>query len=111
MLQSGQNGKLSDITDLQTILHNIFEEILNTEKIEFGEGIESGVSACTVVVGNSVLLIGGKERKKQISQVHPGGIRRIRNLPFNFNDGRCTFFKKYVYLCFPETDLEKCYIR
>ena len=62
--------------------------------------IDGGANSCTVVLGKTVLFIGGSGEPNQISQLYPVGLIRIGTLPFSMCEGTCLVMNQQLFLGF-----------
>ena len=60
--------------------------------------------SCTVVIGKTVLFLGGMYEQRQISQVTPLGLIRMGTLPFTLNEGTCLVMGSQLFLGFGGTE-------
>ena len=70
-----------------------------------------GKRSCTVVIGETVLFIGGHYEDRQISQLSPLGLIRIGTLPFSFISGTCLVMDNLIFLGFPDIHRSNCWSR
>jgi len=68
-------------------------------------------ATCSIIVNGHAILFGAGEEMRQISVVYRNGIRRINNLPFRFQDGRCHLNNGTVFLCFDSDHETLCRTR
>jgi len=54
-------------------------------------------------------VFGGQNEKTQISVVYQAGIQRIGSLPFEFENGRCTYSNGTVFLGYAFYEKSQCY--
>jgi len=79
--------------------------------VNYGENTERSFYSCPLLIGKTILLLGGGKERFQISEVYPfknSIIKRIGTLPFEFDSGRCTQHNGIAYLCFPNSDQNLC---
>ena len=67
--------------------------------------------SCTVVIGKTVLFLGGFYENRQISQVTPLGLIRIGILPFALDGGTCLVMGSQLFLGFGRYYEETCWSR
>ena len=85
--------------------------------IEFGredteDDIFTGdINFCPLLIGDTVVLFGGRDEPTQIAQLYPWGLRRVGTLPFKFQPGRCLSWNNAIYLCFGHLFGSTCYKR
>ena len=65
--------------------------------------------SCTVVIGETVLFLGGDYLKRQISQLTPLGLIRIGTLPFTLDGGTCLVMGSQLFLGFGRYYEETCW--
>ena len=66
---------------------------------------------CSVLIGKTVLFLGGWFRNNQISQLNPLGLMRIGTLPFVFYQGTCLVIAAKIFLGFEYLDTKSCWSR
>ena len=79
-----------------------------TEAI-FDEG--TAKSSCTVVIGSTVLFLGGYRYDRQISQLTLVGLMRIGTLPFGLIQGTCIVVGGTLFLGFGGYNRRSCWSR
>ena len=67
--------------------------------------------SCTVVIGKTVLFLGGQYEEHQISQLNPLGLIRIGTLPFQHDKGTCLVTGSQLFLGFGSTNTNRCWSR
>ena len=67
--------------------------------------------SCTVVIGKTVLFLGGEYELCQISQVTPLGLVRIGILPFALYEGTCLVIGSQLFLGFDFNIEKTCWSR
>ena len=75
--------------------------------VTYGENTEISIISCPLLIGKTILLLGGDKEWYQISEVYPWKnsiTKRIGTLPFSFSNGRCIQHNGIAYLCFPGPD-------
>ena len=71
----------------------------NLDSFSFPSNTEVDHS-CSLVFNNSMFLFGGRNQKRQISQVASCGLKQVGNLNFDFGHGAVTVTQGKVLLCF-----------
>ena len=97
-------------TEISKYLVSVFE---SWDAI-IGEGTEIDIAVCPLLIGNSMLLFGGSKKPRQISELYSWEktiTRRIRSLPFDFENGKCIYNNATVYLCFDFHQKKLCRYR
>ena len=67
--------------------------------------------SCTVVIGATVLFLGGAVQANQISQLTPLGLTRIGTLAFPLNAGTCLVMGSQLFLGFDLFNQKSCWSR
>ena len=79
--------------------------------MDIHDGSYADYSSCSIVLNGNAILFGGGQENRQISVIHRNGIKRVNNLPFNFEGGICHFNSGTVFLCFDINEPELCRAR
>jgi len=79
---------------------------IRSEDFHIDDGSYADYYSCSIVLNGNAVVFGGLHEKRQISVIYRNGIKRINNLPFNFQGGVCHFNNGTVFLCF-DGDAEK----
>ena len=87
-------------------LEEVVSEYFDLQGRVYNEG-----TSCSIVLNGNAILFGGELELRQISVVHRNGIKRINNLPFNFDSGRCHVNNGTVFLCFDYHERKLCRTR
>ena len=82
--------------------------MLETEAIFDSRGYKY---SCTVVIGKTVLFLGGHNEDRQISQLTPIGLIRIGTLPFTLDRGTCLVMDSQLFLGFESYNSNICWTR
>ena len=101
---------------LYLIIKLLYSEIGNISLIATSETEAQydpffGKYSCVVTIGETVLLFGGEEYPRQISQWTPRGLRRIGTLSFSFQEGTCAVKNDNVFLGFELNRPKSCWER
>ena len=67
--------------------------------------------SCTVVIGKTVLFLGGLYELRQISQLTRLGLIRIGTLPFTFFGGTCLVMDSQIFIGFGRRKRNSCWSR
>ena len=90
-------------------------ELWSSDRLNYGDNTEiNSLNACPLLIESRMYLFGGKDEPRQITEVYPWGssiARRILNLPFDFESGRCVYHGGVVYLCFGDGKESLCRAR
>ena len=65
-------------------------------------------ASCAVVLGETVLFLGGAIQDTQIRQITPLGIMRIGTLPFGLNHGTCLVIENHIFFGFGHYTEKNC---
>ena len=65
--------------------------------------------SCSVNWQNQLFIFGGRNEKRQISQLTGQKLKRVGDLTFDHHEASCTVMaSKYIYLCFSAADTKRC---
>ena len=114
-----KKGQLNNYSSLLLLPpEQSYAKIINlfykTEIVNYAENTGEYVypiCPCTLLIGQTILLLGGDKEQYQITEVYPWKnaiSKRIGTLPFEFESGRCTQHNGIAYLCFPNSDRNFC---
>ena len=92
-----------------TMMSETDATIIGSSKADFTS--RSFYQSCTVVIGATVLLLGGSFEKNQISQLTPLGLTRIGTLAFPFDAGTCLVMGSQLFLGFGSQNENICWSR
>ena len=67
--------------------------------------------SCTVVIGKTVIFLGGEFQQRQISQLTPLGLIRIGTLPFVLREATCLVMGSQLFLGFGDNHRRSCWSR
>ena len=78
--------------------------------IDFHFGAETDVdSSCSMQWKNQMVVFGGRNEKRQISEVTSCGLNRIGTLSFDLREGACANMNdQTIFLCFDWDSTEVC---
>lgn len=84
-----------------TIQHPFITSVDGTKKpVNFNYDDKTSVyRSCSVSVNNTMIVYGGANAKRQISQVTDCSLKIIGTLPFDFDTGSCAYEKNMILLC------------
>ena len=82
--------------------------MLETEALVRHDGYKF---SCIVVIGETVLFLGGVFENRQISQLTPLGLIRIGTLPFKLGRGTCLAMGSQIFLGFGLDNRKSCWSR
>ena len=95
-------------SDNQPLIINPSGDFLDDIDFSYGTFTEA-YHSCSVTFQNRMLIFGGHDNKRQISEIIECGIYRVGDLKFDFNYGACTVANKHITLCFDSTHAKQCY--
>ena len=80
------------------------------DDIDFSYGTFSeAYHSCSLTYQNRMLIFGGHDHKRQISEIIECGIYRVGDLKFDFTYGACTVANNKISLCFDSSKPRDCY--
>ena len=73
------------------------------------DNITEAYESCHVNWNNQLLIFGGNREQRQISRLTGHNLKRIGDLPFDFNKGACNVMaNKNIFLCFHSWEAKLC---